>query len=84
MSGRELSMSTADPGRFVLTLDWSGETGSEACSVGLGVMDAARLRDALSLWLAGVDEALLRRAVEAWQAANPTHDDGDELDGDAA
>jgi hypothetical protein len=84
MTTGELTTSTAQPGRFVLTLGWPGETGDEACSVGLDVLDAARLRDALSLWLAGVEESALRRAVEAWHAAHRTRDDSDELDGDAA
>jgi hypothetical protein len=87
MTGRELSASTAEPGRFVLTLGWDGDVEREECRVGLDVIDAARLRDALSLWLAGVDEAHLRRAVEDWHAtvrAARTPDDEDELDGDAA
>ena len=69
MTGRDLRTSTAEPGRFVLTLAWPGETDCEQASVGLDVLDAARLRDALSLWLAGVEEAALRRAVEAWHAS---------------
>jgi hypothetical protein len=92
MTARQLGASTAEPGRFVLTLGWAGQDGgdgSEECRVGLDALDAARLRDALSLWLAGVDEAQLRRAVEAWHAtvrAARTSDDEDdgELDGDAA
>ena len=59
--------------------------GKSAASV--WTSSAARLRDALSLWLAGVDEAQLRRAVEAWHAtvrASRQPDDEDELDGDAA
>ena len=92
MTARQLTASTAEPGRFVLTLAWGAQdddAGREECRVGLDVLDAARLRDALSLWLAGVDEAQLRRAVEAWDAtvrAARTSDDEDdgELDGDAA
>jgi hypothetical protein len=87
MTGRELTASTAEPGRFVLTLGWAGDVDREECRVGLDVIDAARLRDALSLWLAGVDEAQLRRAVEAWHAtARAARQPGDEgeLDGDAA
>ena len=87
MTGRELSRSTSEPGRFVLTLSWPGEVEREDCRVGLDLLDAARLRDALSLWLAGVDEALLRRAVAAWHASTrptPVADDEAERDGDAA
>ena len=89
MTARELRASTAEPGRFVLTLSWAGDVdgGREECRVGLDIIGAARLRDALSLWLAGVDEAQLRRAVEAWHAtvrASRQPDDEDELDGDAA
>ena len=86
MTAPELTTSTAEPGRFVLTLDSPDHAGDELCRVELDVIDAARLRDALSLWLAGVDEAQLRRAVEAWLAtvrAARAHDE-DELDGDAA
>jgi hypothetical protein len=86
MTGRQLTASTAEPGRFVLTVGWAGDGEREECHVGLDVLDAARLRDALSLWLAGVDDAQLRRAVEAWHAtvrAARTGDEGD-LDGDAA
>jgi hypothetical protein len=89
MTARELAASTAEPGPFVLTLGWAAqdtEGGREQCRVGLDVLDAARLRDALSLWLAGVDEAQLRRAVEAWHASarGARTDDEGELDGDAA
>jgi hypothetical protein len=87
MTARELKASTAEAGRFVLTLGWAGDGEREECRIGLDVIDAARLRDALSLWLAGVDEAQLRRAVEAWHAtvrAARTPDDEDGLDGDAA
>jgi hypothetical protein len=87
MTAPDLTTSTAEPGRFVLTLGWAGDGEREDCRVGLDVIDAARLRDALSLWLAGVDDAQLRRAVEAWHAtarAARTPDDEDELDGDAA
>jgi hypothetical protein len=90
MTAGRLTASSAEAGRFVLTLGWSAQDGDAGqCCVGLDVLDAARLRDALSLWLAGVDEAQLRRAVEAWHAtARPARtsadeDDG-ELDGDAA
>ena len=31
MTGRELTTSTAEPGRFVLTLGWPGETEREQC-----------------------------------------------------
>jgi hypothetical protein len=92
MTARQLTASTAEPGQFVLTLGWTGQdgdTGREECRVGLDVIDAARLRDALSLWLAGVDEAQLRRTVEAWHATvraarTSDHKDDGELDGDAA
>jgi hypothetical protein len=86
MTHRDLDVSMAELGRFVLTLGWPGETGEETCHVGLDVLAAARLRDALSLWLAGVQESALRDAVAAWQASAGTNSDlaDDELDGDAA
>jgi hypothetical protein len=87
MTGHEPKVSTAGPGRFVLTLGWSGQHGDEEARVELDVLDAARLRDALSLGLAEIEEAALRTAVAAWHAARARsrgHDRDDELDGDAA
>ena len=76
MTGARADDLDGEPGRFVLTLGWPGETGGEQASVGLDVLDAARLRDALSLWLAGVEERrCAARSRPGTQPAHAAHDD---------
>ena len=72
--------------RFALTLGWAGPDSADSATVALDIRAAARLHEALSIWLADVDEDVLFEACMAWHrdAVSGRNDDSDELDGDAA
>jgi hypothetical protein len=72
--------------RFALTLGWAGPDSEDAATVALDIRAAARLHEALSVWLTEVDEDVLFEACMAWHrdTVSGREDDSGELDGGAA